>query len=53
MLNRGEFEPKLIVLQNILVTKEDHPIAKVADFGVAKLVDGMEMLRVCCEYGID
>ncbi|PPQ80603.1 hypothetical protein CVT25_001565 [Psilocybe cyanescens] len=34
--------------ENILVTKEDHPIAKVADFGVAKLVDGMEMLRTIC-----
>ena len=34
------------ILQNVLLTKDDPPIVKVADFGLAKAVDGFTMLRV-------
>jgi serine/threonine/tyrosine protein kinase RAD53 len=33
-------------LQNILLTTDNPPIVKVADFGLAKLVDSQTMLRV-------
>jgi serine/threonine protein kinase len=33
-------------LQNVLLTKDDPPIVKVADFGLAKVVDSLTMLRV-------
>jgi len=37
----------LIILQNVLLTKDDPPIVKVADFGLAKAVrDDETMLRV-------
>jgi serine/threonine protein kinase len=32
--------------QNVLLTKDDPPIVKVADFGLAKAVDSLTMLRV-------
>ena len=32
--------------QNVLLTKDDPPIVKVADFGLAKVVDSLTMLRV-------
>jgi serine/threonine/tyrosine protein kinase RAD53 len=32
--------------QNVLLTKDDPPIVKVADFGLAKIVDSMTMLKV-------
>jgi len=32
--------------QNVLLTKDDPPIVKVADFGLAKAVDSFTMLRV-------
>ena len=35
------------ILQNVLLTKDILPIVKVADFGLAKAVDGLTMLRVC------
>ncbi|KAG6830161.1 hypothetical protein H0H92_001890 [Tricholoma furcatifolium] len=34
--------------ENILLTKDDPPRVKVADFGLAKLVDNMTMLRTMC-----
>ena len=30
----------------LLITKDDPPVFKVADFGVAKAVDSLTMLRV-------
>lgn len=32
--------------ENVLLTREDPPMVKVADFGLAKAVDSMTMLRV-------
>jgi ser/thr/tyr protein kinase RAD53 len=32
--------------QNVLLTKDDPPMVKVADFGLAKVVDSFTMLRV-------
>jgi len=32
--------------QNVLLTTDDPPIVKVADFGLAKVVDSLTMLRV-------
>ena len=32
--------------QNVLLTKDNPPIVKVADFGLAKAVDSFTMLRV-------
>jgi serine/threonine protein kinase len=34
------------VTQNVLLTRDDPPIVKVADFGLAKAVDSLTMLRV-------
>ncbi|KAH9475117.1 putative serine/threonine-protein kinase fhkC [Psilocybe cubensis] len=34
--------------ENILVTDEDHPIAKIADFGIARLVDDVKMAWTIC-----
>jgi serine/threonine/tyrosine protein kinase RAD53 len=34
------------VTQNVLLTKDDPPVVKVADFGLAKAVDSLTMLRV-------
>ncbi|KAK0225407.1 kinase-like domain-containing protein [Armillaria fumosa] len=34
--------------ENVLVTKDDPPIVKVADFGLAKVVDSLTMLRTMC-----
>ncbi|KAJ7049936.1 kinase-like domain-containing protein [Mycena amicta] len=34
--------------ENVLLTKDDPPIIKVADFGLAKIVDSMTMLRTMC-----
>ena len=34
------------IAQNVLLTKDDPPIVKVADFGLAKAVDSFTMLRV-------
>lgn len=33
-------------LQNVLLTKEDPPVVKVADFGLAKYIDSLTMLKV-------
>jgi len=42
--------------QNVLLTKDDPPIVKVADFGLAKAVDSLTMLRVrslaCCLFAL-
>lgn len=35
-----------LIPQNVLLTKDDPPIVKVADFGLAKAVDSFTMLRV-------
>jgi hypothetical protein len=35
------------ILQNVLLTKDVLLIVKVADFGLAKAVNGLTMLRVC------
>ena len=32
--------------ENVLLTADDPPIVKVADFGLAKVIDSMTMLRV-------
>jgi hypothetical protein len=32
--------------QNVLLTRDDPPNVKVADFGLAKVVDSLTMLRV-------
>lgn len=32
--------------ENVLLTKDDPPIVKVADFGLAKVVDSLTVLRV-------
>ncbi|SJL18760.1 uncharacterized protein ARMOST_22360 [Armillaria ostoyae] len=34
--------------ENILLTKHDPPLVKVADFGLAKVVDNLTMLRTNC-----
>lgn len=34
--------------QNVLMTRDDPPIAKVADFGLAKFVDPATMLKTMC-----
>ncbi|KAI9455891.1 kinase-like protein [Russula earlei] len=34
--------------ENVLLTKDDPPIVKVADFGLAKVVDSLTMLRTMC-----
>ncbi|KAG5653051.1 hypothetical protein H0H81_002568 [Sphagnurus paluster] len=34
--------------ENVLLTKDDPPIVKVADFGLAKFVDSLTMLRTMC-----
>ncbi|KAI0032710.1 kinase-like domain-containing protein, partial [Vararia minispora EC-137] len=34
--------------ENILLTKDNPPVAKVADFGLAKVVDQLTMLRTMC-----
>ncbi|KAG6845388.1 hypothetical protein H0H87_009735 [Tephrocybe sp. NHM501043] len=34
--------------ENILLTKDNPPILKVADFGLAKFVDGQTMLKTMC-----
>ncbi|KAJ3510201.1 hypothetical protein NMY22_g16043 [Coprinellus aureogranulatus] len=34
--------------ENILLTKDEPPIVKIADFGLAKIVDSMTMLRTMC-----
>lgn len=33
--------------ENVLLTRDDPPIVKVADFGLAKVVDSLTALRVC------
>jgi serine/threonine/tyrosine protein kinase RAD53 len=37
----------LNIFQNVLLTTDKPPIVKVADFGLAKVVDSLTMLRVC------
>jgi serine/threonine protein kinase len=32
--------------ENVLLTKDDPPVVKVADFGLAKVVDSLTVLRV-------
>lgn len=34
--------------ENVLLTKDDPPTVKVADFGLAKVVDSLTMLRTMC-----
>ncbi|KAG9316853.1 kinase-like domain-containing protein [Chiua virens] len=34
--------------ENVLLTAEDPPTVKVADFGLAKVVDSLTFLKVCC-----
>ncbi|KAF8798744.1 Pkinase-domain-containing protein [Phlegmacium glaucopus] len=34
--------------ENVLLTKDNPPIVKVADFGLAKVVDSLTMLRTMC-----
>ncbi|KAJ2918044.1 hypothetical protein MD484_g2375, partial [Candolleomyces efflorescens] len=34
--------------ENVLLTKDDPPVVKVADFGLAKIVDSVTMLRTMC-----
>ncbi|KAJ7162184.1 CAMK/RAD53 protein kinase [Mycena filopes] len=34
--------------ENVLLTSDDPPIVKVADFGLAKIVDSMTMLKTMC-----
>ncbi|KAJ7467081.1 kinase-like domain-containing protein [Mycena latifolia] len=34
--------------ENVLLTRDNPPIVKVADFGLAKIVDSMTMLRTMC-----
>jgi ser/thr/tyr protein kinase RAD53 len=47
---RVRFQKKLMVgfgfAQNVLLTRDDPPNVKVADFGLAKVVDSLTMLRV-------
>lgn len=33
--------------ENVLLTNDDPPIVKVADFGLAKAIDGESILKVC------
>ena len=33
-------------MQNVLLTKDDPPVVKVADFGLAKYIDSLTMLKV-------
>jgi hypothetical protein len=33
-------------VQNVLLTRDDPPVVKVADFGLAKYIDSMTMLKV-------
>lgn len=37
---------KLIISQNVLLTKDNPVKVKVADFGLAKFVDSLTMLKV-------
>lgn len=41
------FPAKLILSQNVLLTRDKPPNVKVADFGLAKVVDSLTMLKVC------
>ncbi|TFK74274.1 Pkinase-domain-containing protein [Pluteus cervinus] len=34
--------------ENVLLTRDDPPVVKVADFGLAKVVDSLTMLRTMC-----
>lgn len=34
--------------QNVLLTSDDPPMVKVADFGLAKIVDAATMLKTMC-----
>ncbi|KAJ6591334.1 kinase-like domain-containing protein [Mycena sp. CBHHK59/15] len=34
--------------ENVLLTKDNPPVVKVADFGLAKIVDSMTMLKTMC-----
>ncbi|CDO76220.1 hypothetical protein BN946_scf184894.g9 [Trametes cinnabarina] len=34
--------------ENVLLTADDPPVVKVADFGLAKVIDSMTMLRTMC-----
>ncbi|KAJ2931453.1 hypothetical protein H1R20_g5592, partial [Candolleomyces eurysporus] len=34
--------------ENVLLTKDEPPVVKVADFGLAKIVDSVTMLRTMC-----
>ncbi|RDB16782.1 putative serine/threonine-protein kinase fhkC [Hypsizygus marmoreus] len=34
--------------ENVLLTEDDPPVVKVADFGLAKVVDSLTMLRTMC-----
>ena len=33
-------------MQNVLLTRDDPPVVKVADFGLAKYIDSLTMLKV-------
>lgn len=33
--------------ENVLLTNDDPPVVKVADFGLAKAIDGESILKVC------
>ena len=33
-------------MENVLLTKDDPPVVKVADFGLAKYIDSLTMLKV-------
>ena len=33
-------------MQNVLLTKDEPPVVKVADFGLAKYIDSLTMLKV-------
>lgn len=41
------------LFQNVLLTKDDPPLVKVADFGLAKIVDSLTMLRVRSSFHAD
>jgi serine/threonine/tyrosine protein kinase RAD53 len=34
--------------ENVLLTRDNPPLIKVADFGLAKVVDSLTMLRTMC-----
>ena len=36
--------------ENVLLTKDTPPVVKVADFGLAKVMDSLSIMQVCYQH---